>query len=196
MKLRYSPASPFARKVAIAGRVLGFADRIEMIDADGDPGDVVRSRNPLNKIPLLLTDEGMAIFDSRVIVEYLDHLAGGHRLLPAAPQARFQALTQQALADGIMEASILVIYEDRWREPAQISQKWLAHQQKKVDQGLAALEADLPGETIDVGTIAVASALGFLDLRHGGVWRHAQPKLATWLAGFAARVPAYGETAA
>ncbi|MDB5650360.1 MAG: yibF [Hyphomicrobiales bacterium] len=196
MKLRYSPASPFARKVAIAGRVLGFADRIEMVDSDGDPGDVVRSRNPLNKVPLLLTDDGIAIFDSRVISEYLDHLAGGNRILPTEPKARFQALTMQALADGIMEASVLVTYEGRWREPAQVSTKWVAHQQKKVDTGVAALEADLPGEGVDVGTIAVASALGYLDLRQEGLWRKSHPKLVAWLDGFAARVPAYGETAA
>ncbi len=194
MKLRYSAASPFARKVAMAGHVLGLADRIELVDADHDPGDAIRSRNPLNKIPLLVADDGMAIFDSVVISEYLDHVAGGGRIIPVEPKARFQALTLQALADGMMDAAILVMYEGRFREDHQHSPRWVGMQQKKVDQGLDALEADLPGAGVDVGTIAVAAALGYFDFRFKGAWRATHPKLVAWFDDFVARVPGFAKT--
>ena len=96
MKLRYSPASPFARKCAIASHVLGLAGRIELVDGEGDPGDAIRSRNPLNKIPLLVADDGDAIFDSVVICEYLDHVAGGGRIIPSEPKARSARSAGQA----------------------------------------------------------------------------------------------------
>jgi glutathione S-transferase len=194
MKLRFSPASPFARKCAIAGHVLGLADRIELVDGAGDPGDAIRSRNPLNKIPLLITDDGEAIFDSVVISEYLDHLAGGGRIIPTEGKARFRALTMQALADGVMEAAILIMYEGRFREPTQHSPRWIAMQQKKADTGLDALEAQTPGAAIDVGTIAVAAMLGYLDFRFKGEWRASRPKLAAWFDAFAKSLPGYQAT--
>ncbi|MDB5543870.1 MAG: glutathione S-transferase [Hyphomicrobiales bacterium] len=194
MKLRFSPASPFARKCAIAGHVLGLADRIELVDGAGDPGDAIRSRNPLIKIPLLFTDDGEAIFDSVVISEYLDHLAGGGRIIPTEGKARFRALTMQALADGVMEAAILIMYEGRFREPTQHSPRWIAMQQKKADTGLDALEAQTPGAAIDVGTIAVAAMLGYLDFRFKGEWRASRPKLAAWFDAFAKSLPGYQAT--
>lgn len=195
MKLRFSAASPFARKCAMAGHVLGFADNIQMVDNAADPGDAVRARNPLNKIPLLITDDGEAIFDSVVISDYLDHLAGGGRIIPLEAKARFRVLTLQALADGIMDAAILIMYEGRYRDEQQVSARWIDHQQKKVDAGLAWLEAHVPGEAVDVGAIAVAAALGYLDYRFKGTWRAAHPRLAVWQDDFAKRVPAFGKTA-
>ncbi len=194
MKLRYSPASPFARKCAIAGHVLGLASRIELVDNKADPGDAIRSRNPLNKIPLLVTDDGEAIFDSVVISEYLDHLAGGGRIIPVEPKARFRALTMQALADGVMEAAILVMYEGRFREPSQHSPRWIAMQEKKRDTGLDALEAQISGDAIDIGTIAVAAMLGYLDFRFKGEWRASRPQLASWFDGFASKLPGFVAT--
>jgi glutathione S-transferase len=194
MKLRYSPASPFARKCAIAGHVLGLADRIEMVDNAKDAGDAIRSRNPLNKIPLLVTDSGEAIFDSVVISEYLDALAGGGRIIPNDMDARFRALTMQALADGVLDAAILMIYESRFREESQHSPRWTAMQQKKVDGGLAALEAHVPHDHVDVGTIAVCAALGYLDFRYKGAWREAHPKLAAWFDAFSKKLPGFAET--
>jgi glutathione S-transferase len=194
MKLRYGAASPFARKCALAGHVLGLADRIELVDNAGDPNDAIRSRNPLNKIPMLLTDEGDAIFDSPVILEYLDHLAGGGKILPKDAKPRFRALVQQALADGLMDAAILVMYEGRFREPSQHSPKWVGMQQGKVDKALQALEADLLGDEVTVGTITIACALGYLDFRFKGEWRATHAKLAGWLDGFRARVPGYDKT--
>lgn len=194
MKLRYSPASPFARKCAIASHVLGLAGRIELVDGEGDPGDAIRSRNPLNKIPLLVADDGDAIFDSVVICEYLDHVAGGGRIIPSEPKARFRALTLQALADGAMDASILVMYEGRFREPDQHSPRWVAMQQKKVDTSLDSLEAMTPDDTIHIGSIATSALLGYLDFRFKGAWRESRPKLAAWFDGFSARLPGYAAT--
>src|SRR5215216_45359 len=101
LTLRSSPASPFGRKVKISADLLGLADRIQVTEADTlDPNDVLRQQNPLGKIPVLLLEDGTALYDSRVIVEYLDELAGGGRIIPPGT-ARFMALREQALADGI-----------------------------------------------------------------------------------------------
>jgi glutathione S-transferase len=116
MILRTAPASPFGRKVRIAASVLGLDGDIQIERADTmDPADTVRRQNALGKIPVLITEDNAPVFDSRVILEYLDHRAGGDRIIPANPQARFAALTLQALCDGLMDASLLEVYEGRWR---------------------------------------------------------------------------------
>ena len=120
--LRTSGASPFARKTLIVAALLGLEDRIEVLAADtNDPDDSLRRENPLGKIPALILESGETIFDSAVIVEYLDWLAGGGQVIPTEPQARFKSLTRQALADGIAEAAVLQRYEIVWREPSQRS---------------------------------------------------------------------------
>ena len=193
--LRSSPASPFGRKVKIAAIELGLMDRIEVVAADTtDPSEVLRQQNPLGKIPTLVLEDGTALFDSRVIVEYLDHLAG-RKLLPS-DGARFAQLRLQALADGICDAALLQVYEARFRPEDTRNADWLAHQDGKVARGLAALEAappQLPGNP-RIGEIAQACTLGYLDLRFGGAWRAAHPKLVAWLDDFAARVPAFEAT--
>src|SRR5918993_2713026 len=126
--LRSSPTSPFGRKVKISAALLGLSDRITIEKADTmDPNDSMRQQNPLGKIPILLLENGEALYDSRVIVEYLDALAGGGRLIPAG-WGRFEALRQQALADGLMDAALLQVYEGRWRPEDRRDQKWLDHQ--------------------------------------------------------------------
>ncbi|MFA6205112.1 MAG: glutathione S-transferase N-terminal domain-containing protein, partial [Methylocystis sp.] len=110
--LRYSPASPYARKIRIAAELLGLSERIEIAAADAaDPADSLRLQNPLGKIPTLVLEDGSALYDSRVIAEYLDHLAGGGRIIPTEPTARFAALRLQALGDGINDAALLIRYE-------------------------------------------------------------------------------------
>ncbi|HQF30428.1 MAG TPA: glutathione S-transferase [Hyphomicrobiales bacterium] len=194
--LHSSPASPFGRKVKIAMHHLGLADRIEVVMADtADPEDSLRGQNPLGKIPVLILEDGLALHDSPVILEYLDHLAGGGRIIPAGP-GRFEVLRLQALADGIMDAAILQVYERRMRPPELRHEGWTTYQAGKVDRALAALEATLPAfsPALDVGTIALASALGYLDLRFPGSWRADHPRLEAWLAAFEAAVPSFDKT--
>jgi glutathione S-transferase len=143
--LRSSPASPFVRKIRIAASVLGLDREITIELADtANPGDTVRQQNPLGKIPALVLEDGMVLFDSRVILDYLDHRAGGGKIVPKDAAARFAALRLQALADGLMDASILLIYEGRWRSAERHEPKWVDHQAGKVARALASLEAAPP----------------------------------------------------
>jgi glutathione S-transferase len=197
MILRSTPASPFGRKVRIAASVLGLDSEITIEAADtNDPGDSLRRQNPLGKIPSLLDEDGNAYFDSRVILDYLDYRAGGGRIVPADPAARFAALRLQALADGMTDASILIVYETRWRPAEKHEAKWLDHQAGKVARGLAALDREPPAAnaTPTVGDIALACALGYRDFRFEGRWRADHPRLAAWLDEFSARVPAFAAT--
>jgi glutathione S-transferase len=131
-----------------------------------------------------------------VILEYLDHLAGGDKIIPREPKARFAALRLQALGDGIMDAGILRVYEGRFRAPELHVPKWLELQTGKMTRALDVLEAEPPAldPTPHVGQIAVACALGYLDLRFGGEWRKSYPKLVAWLDAFAAKVPTFEKT--
>jgi glutathione S-transferase len=197
MILRSTAASPFARKVRIAAELLGLAGKIEVRETDlSDPADSIRVQNPLGKIPALVLENGTTYYDSRVILDYLDHLAGGSRIIPREAPARFEALRLQALCDGVTEASLLIVYESRYRPLEKREQIWLDRQADKVTRGLAALEAAPPTLTAlpDVGQIALACLLGYRDLRFEGAWRKDHPKLVVWLDRFAAQVPAFAET--
>jgi glutathione S-transferase len=199
MILRSSPASPFARKVRIAAALLGLDRDVTIEPADTvEPSDSLRRQNPLGKIPVLILDDGTALYDSPVILEYLDHRAGGGRIIPTAPAARFAALCQEALCDGILDAAILRVYEGRWRPPEHHVAKWVEHQAGKMTRALAALEAEPPGLDTPphVGQITAACALGYLDLRFEGTWRRDYPRLVAWLDRFAAAVPAFAATRA
>lgn len=196
--LKSSPASPFGRKVKIGAAVCGVLERIRIEATDTtDPADRIRAHNPLGKIPALLLEDGRVLFDSRVILEFLDHEAGGGILIPPGSE-RFTALTLQALADGIMDAALLQVYESRWRAAEIQHGPWLDHQAGKVERGLGLLEASPPklGKSPDVGAIALACALGYLDLRFEGTWRERHPSLVAWLEDFAAAVPSFGTTKA
>jgi glutathione S-transferase len=130
-----------------------------------------------------------------VIVEYLDYFAGG-RIIPREPSARFAVLKLQALCDGILDASVLIVYESRYRAPEIRSQTWLDRQNSKVTRGFAALESSPPqlSAVPDIGQIALACVLGYADLRFAGIWRKDHPRLVAWLAQFAAQVPDYART--
>jgi glutathione S-transferase len=200
MILRTAAPSPFGRKVQIALSLLGLTDvTIEATDTM-DAGSSLRQQNPLGKIPVLITEDGSAYYDSRVILEYLDDRAGGGKIIPREGAERFAALRLQALCDGILDASILTVYEGRWRPSEKHEAKWLDHQTGKVERALAVLESAPPqlngSPTLPhVGQIALACALGYRDLRFGGLWRGDHPRLVAWLDDFAARVPAYAATA-
>lgn len=203
MILRTSLPSPFGRKVRIAADLLGFTGKIDIQDADlNDPADSVRAQNPVGKVPVLIAEDGTAYYDSRVIVEYLDHIAGGGHLIPSDTKARFDVLRLQALCDGILDAALLQVYEARYRPADMHVASWLERQAGKVGRGLAVLEAAPPKlqPAIDplpnAGQITLACALGYLDMRFAGVWRKDYPKLVAWLDEFAAQVPAFAETKA
>jgi glutathione S-transferase len=199
MILRSAVPSPFGRKVQIALSLLGIND-VKFEPADTmDSRDSVRTQNPLGKIPVLILNDGSSFYDSRVILEYLDHRAGGGKIIPRDPDHRFAALRLQALCDGILDASILGVYEGRWRPPEKHEPKWINHQAGKVERALSVLEkappalADAP-QLPHVGQIALACALGYRDFRFGGIWRGDNPHLVAWLETFAGRVPAFAAT--
>ncbi len=195
MILRSSPASPFARKVRIALDVVGLAPEVQVSDADTtSETDAIRQQNPLGKIPALILENGTAVYDSAVILDYLDHLSDG-ALVPVEPADRLRCQVLQALADGLMEAALLIVYEGRWRPDAALrSAAWTDHQGGKIARALKALETGLPEGPVDAGQIATACALGYLDLRFAGAWRATHPGLVAWLDAFAARVPAFEAT--
>ena len=197
MILRSAAPSPFGRKVTIAASILGLSDRVTLVVADtNNANDDLRRQNPLGKVPPLVLDDGRTLFDSRVILEYLDHLAGGGRIIPGEPEARFAASRLHALCDGILDASLLQVYEARYRPEAIRHGSWLEYQAGKVSRALAGLEAapQALDPTPHVGQIALACALGYQDLRFGGTWRAGHPGLVAWLDRFAAQVPAFEQT--
>ena len=193
MKLYHSPASPFVRKVLVFAHEIGRAGEIELVSAAMTPvaGDADLNReNPLGKIPALVLDDGTALFDSRVICEYLDGLHDGPRRFPAAGAERWTALRRQALADGLLDAGVLCRYETFLRPAERQWTDWLEGQRAKFRRALDALdaEADGFGDTVDIGTIAAGCAADYLDFRSlDDGWRATRPRLGAWLERFAAR---------
>jgi len=195
--LRTSFGSPFGRKARIAVSVLGLDGKVKVEPASTqDDSDPLPQQNPLGKVPVLILDDGSTLFDSPVVLEYLDILAGGGRILPKDTKARFEALRLESLADGILDAGILIVYEGRYRPPEMAVKGWLDRQSGKIARALTALEGapqslDLPPT---VGQITLACALGYLDFRFKGEWRKTHPRLVAWLDNFSARVPAFAAT--
>ncbi|MHC6227410.1 glutathione S-transferase N-terminal domain-containing protein [Pseudomonas sp. X10] len=193
MQLIHAPSSPFARKVRVLAYETGLLSRLELLDTAVLPTTLnaqVNALNPLGKVPVLLTDDSEALFDSRVICEYLDNLHDQPRLYPADAPTRWRTLRLAALADGLMEAALLIRYERAVRPADQQWDAWIEGQIGKVQRALLALEAqvnDLQG-TLDIAQITVACALGYLDFRFAELdWRREAPALTTFQAMFAAR---------
>lgn len=193
-----SEASPYGRKVRIVASLLGLDGKFALQSADTqNPDDPIRQINPLGKIPALVPEDGKAIFDSRVICDYLESRFGEGRIIPRDRDARFRALTLAALAEGVNDALLLITYEGRYREPEQASQRWLDHQLGKVRRGLAEVvrrldEFEAPG----IAAVTLACALGYADWRKQIDWRSEFPALVPWLDRFAAAVPAFDRTRA
>ncbi|WP_116132766.1 glutathione S-transferase [Tropicimonas sp. IMCC34043] len=191
MQLFHSPTSPFVRKVMVVLHETGQLDHVTLVPASGTPlapNTLTVSQNPLGKIPTLIRDDGPALFDSRVICRYLDDRAGAG-LYPAARV--WEVLTLEALADGIMEAAVLMVYESRLRPADLVYDTWVESQWAKITRALDALEgrwiSHLAGP-LDMSQIAVGCALGYLDFRvDDRNWREGRKDLAAWDAGFAAR---------
>ena len=184
MKLVYSPPSPFVRKVTTLIHHAALNDRIELINVKTTALSVAeeaRAANPLGKIPVMILEDGKAIFDSRVITRYLDELAGSNLY----PQEKiYDILTLEALADGIMESAVSITYESKLRPDNEQSPSWMEAQWSKVLHAVKALDEGefkaLDGD-MNMGQIAVACALGYLDFRHDArQWRNGYSNLASW----------------
>jgi glutathione S-transferase len=195
MKLRYSPLSPFVRKVMVVAIETGLSEHIERINtvvAPTTPNDEVARENPLVKVPALTTDDGLVLYDSPVICEYLDTLHDGPKLFPPGGKPRWIALRQQALGDGILEAAILGRYESV-RPKEYMWQDWIDAQLRKARGALAALEIEVEGGelangALTIGQVAIGCALGYLDFRYQSEdWRSRHRRLARWFETFSER---------
>ncbi len=196
--MRIMPFTQPNVETMIAMAMKGVQDRIEVVTVDTsllDNPQIHRS-NPLAKIPALVVDGNTAIFDSHVICEYLDSLAPAPALFPAGGVERIRTLTLGALADGILDAALLLVYERRFRPEEKWHPTWMERQQGKIDRSVDHLERNPPSwaASPDYGHLTLACALGYLDFRHEGKWRAACPKLVAWLDAFAGAVPAFEAT--
>jgi glutathione S-transferase len=193
MKLLLRGPSPFGRKGTFAIAHLGLSDRVDVGVPDDE--ESLRKLNPLAKVPALIIEDGTALFDSRVILEYLDMLAGGDKIIPVETGARFGALREAALADGILEGALLVTYEGRYRPDQTPYEPWLDFQRGKVGRGLAAMADAPPAITpLTVGGIGLACALEYIDFREQYDWRPEFPALVAWLDDFNAAHPVFADS--
>jgi glutathione S-transferase len=194
MKLAYSPNSPYVRKCVALAIQRGIDKQMELWTV-GTTDPALLKVNPLSKVPTLVLDDGTALYDSPVICEYLDSVGDGPKMYPPVGPARWKALRQEALGDGILDAT-----QPRRREIAlpqdEGRQTYIALQQGKVKAALAVLEAeaDSLGMLTNIGEITIACALGYMDFRYANEpWRPGHPKLEAWYAKVAA-MPAMART--
>ncbi len=187
MKLHYSATSPYVRKVVACALACGISDQITRIETNphASPPDLL-AVNPLSKVPCLVTQDGLALFDSAVICEYLDAIGAGLLFPPPGP-ARWRALKFQAIGDGIMDAAVSRRL-DMARPTEAAREAAMARQQDAIVRALDLLQADPPANHLDIGSITIACALGYLDLRFASdAWREGRGKLAQWYAAMAER---------
>jgi glutathione S-transferase len=194
MKLAYSPNSPYVRKCVALAIQRGIDKQMELWTV-GTTDPALLKVNPLSKVPTLVLDDGTALYDSPVICEYLDSVGDGPKMYPPVGPARWKALRQEALGDGILDAT-----QPRRREIAlpqdEGRQTYIALQQGKVKAALAVLEAeaDSLGMLTNIGEITIACALGYMDFRYANEpWWPGHPKLEAWYAKVAA-MPAMART--
>lgn len=192
MKLYYAPTSPYVRKVMIVLEETGQRDAVELVNTATTPiaaDTALLAKNPLAKVPALERPDGPTLYDSRVITAYLDARAGG-RLYPQGAR-RWDTLTLEATAEGILDAALLMVYENRFRPHEKRIPEWVDGQWEKITRATAALNtrwiSNLRGP-LDMGQIAVGCALAYIDFRHGDRdWRTGNPGLADWFAAFESR---------
>ena len=194
MTLFHNPASPFVRKVRVLLIGTGQQDRVALqscMPTPVNPDAQVVLGNPVGKIPALRLADGSVLHDSRVILDYIDHQHVGNPLIPRDGSARWRRLTLASMADGIMDAAVLVRYESALRPEEKHWAPWLDEQRNKIRRTLAELEQDAIAELashFDVAAISVACALGYLDFRHPDMqWRADNPQLAAWYAEISQR---------
>ena len=188
-KLLYAPPSPYSAKVRMAAAYAGLAVEAVVTDTNAAPAELVES-NPLGKIPVLITDDGEAVYDSRAITQYLNRLSK-NALFPRNPANRTGAERLEALADGVCDCALAHVYERRMRPEEKIHEPWLDRQWEKVLRALDHLNAEPPKlpKKITAGHIALRACLGYLTLRFAGKWEPGRPKLTHWARRFDAKFP-------
>jgi len=203
IRLFYSPRSPYVRKVMIVAHELGLAEQVEFIDCAAHPIDrdaSIVKHNPLGQVPTALLDDGTMLADSGVICQYLDAMKPSS-MFPVSGPARWRALTDEAVADGVLEALLLARYEMVVRPSEKLWPEWRDGQFDKMNKSLDAFEraaGDL-GKRFDIGTIAIACALGFIDQVPCFIdidWRTSRPALSAWYAAETAKRPSFQITRA
>lgn len=196
MKLRWSPTSPFVRKVVVLMKEKGIEDQIEKEKSNPlSREDRAATPSPLGQIPCLVTDSGEPVFDSPVIMEYLDTICEGPEMLPKSGDARWTTLRHQATADGMI-TSMVTCFVESLKKPERQSGGVMAHNKAIVFNSIAALEQEAGafGDTVDVGTISIAVALAFADQTFPeDDWRADNPTLTAWFDAFDKR-PSMTET--
>lgn len=188
-KLLYGPTSPYSAKVRMAAELAGIALDAEVVDTNVNPS-VLIDANPLGKIPTLITEDGVTVYDSRVITQYLNRLSG-NKIFPRNAAKQLEAGTLEALADGICDCLLTIVYERRMRPEDKVHQPWVDRQWEKALRGLDALNANPPKlpKSISVGQIAVRSLLAYLDIRFAGKWEKGRGKLKKWAVRFDEKWP-------
>lgn len=189
MKLLHAQVSPYSAKVRMAAIYSGIALETVVVDTAADPAELLNA-NPLGKIPTLITDDGEAVHDSRAITQFLNRQSGG-KLFPRNPVKRLDAERLEALADGICDCLLSIVYERRYRPEEKVHQPWLDRQWDKALRGLDLLNANPPKlpKQITAGQIAVRSLLGYLDVRFAGKWERGRSKLKRWADRFDQKFP-------
>ena len=191
MKVLYQTHSPYARKVLVAAHEMGLADKIDVIHHETSPtrkNEEVFALNPLGKVPVLICDDGLVLFDSNVIVEYLDGLHDRRRLIPRDGIPHFLALRMQALAQGIADAGIAVRWEAQ-RRPEHL--RWLPLQEGQLQKIIIAcdfIEQEIdPDRVPDIGDVALATTLSWIEFREVYAFSEGRPRLSAWYERFCAR---------
>ena len=188
-RILYAPASPYSAKVRMAAAFAGIEFTDEIVDTNADPTILVDS-NPLGKIPVLLTDDGEPVYDSRAITQYLNRISRSS-LFPRSPAKRLEAERLEALADGICDCLLAQVYERRFRPGEKLHQPWIDRQWEKTERALDALNAKPPGlpGKISAGQIALRACLAYLDLRFEGRWEKGRLRLRRWGERFDGKFP-------
>ncbi|MDA0764496.1 MAG: glutathione S-transferase N-terminal domain-containing protein [Proteobacteria bacterium] len=196
-KLSFSPASPYVRKVRMAAFKAGLDKKLELITANTqDEKDDIRSLNPLGKIPIVTKPDGSSLFDSRVIIDHFNRVGGG--LIPDNGDDRDTVLTRAALVEGLIDASLLIVYSDRYAGGETPSKVWADLQKGKIDRTLDFLENDLTNWSnpigFDLANIGLATALGYLIFREVRDWKTNRPKMQEWYQNIGSNLPGFDET--
>ncbi|MBZ9674945.1 glutathione S-transferase family protein [Mesorhizobium sp. ES1-1] len=188
-RLLYASASPYSSKVRMAAAYAGIAIELAATKTEEKPAALMEA-NPLGKIPVLVLDDGRSIHDSRVITQYLNRLSKS-ALFPRNPDKRLEAEVLEAMADGICDCALSMVYERRMRPEEMAYQPWLDRQWAKITAALDLLNANPPKlpRKITAGQMALRACLGYLALRFAGKWEKGRARLTRWMARFDQKFP-------